>query len=466
MSRASASLRLRLGVAIAVVLALFLGLTGWVLDRSFQQAARQALQDRLQARIYTLLAVADLGDDGQLMLPAQLPEPRLSAPGSGLYARVIDAADQTVWRSHSVLGRQLPPPQSAATGVPAFAYLRESGLFTLRFGVEWEDDQDRLWPFTLEVIEHDAGYQRQLQRYRSTLWAGLGAVAAALLLVQILVLAWGLRPLRRLDIELKAIDAGRQHRLHGIYPREIAPLTDSINAFVDQQRASLNRYRDSLADLAHSLKTPLAVLGTTLAQPRPDRDQAGEQLQRMADIVNYQLSRAGTAGAAPLAAPVTIKPLAASLRNSLDKVHVEREIICRLEMDDRLSFAGDRGDLMEMLGNLLDNAYKWADRQVVLGGDRDPQQTLRLRVEDDGPGVDAADQARVLQRGQHNVQAQSDEQSGQARRRSGQGIGLAVVQDIVAAYGGRLLLQRSGLGGLQVVLEFPASGGARSGGQG
>lgn len=465
MSRSSLSLRLRLSVAIALVLALFLGLTGWVLDRSFQQAARQALQDRLQAHIYTLLAVAELDAEGRLRLPAQLPEPRFSAPGSGLYAQVVGADGKALWRSHSVLGRQLPLAQGVAAGTVDFRYQTrvesmDVGLFTLRFGVEWEDEQGRLWPFTLEVIEDDVGYARQLTRYRGTLWTGLGAVAAALLLVQLLVLAWGLQPLRRLAAELKAVDAGRQRHLHAVYPREIAPLTDNINRFVDQQRASRDRYRDSLADLAHSLKTPLAVLGSTLAQPEPDREQASAQLHRMADIVNYQLGRAATAGAAPMAAAVAIKPLAISLRNSLDKVYADKDVDCRFQLDDPMGFAGDRGDLMEILGNLLDNAYKWADRQVIIGAQGHQQQTLTLWIEDDGPGVDPADHQRILQRGQTNVQARAAGSGADMQpERDGQGIGLAVVQDIVSVYRGQLLLQRSTLGGLRVVLEFPPPAG-------
>ena len=317
-------------------------------------------------------------------------------------------------------------------------------LFVLRFGIEWQDDDGALWPFTLEVAEHDGDYRDQLAGFRRTLWYGLAAVALALLLVQAAVLAWGLRPLHRLGGELQAIAQGRRRHLRGRYPSEIAPLTDAINDFVDQQRTSRDRYRDSLADLAHSLKTPMAVLGAAVDGTAIEAGAVRDQVARMSDIVSYQLGRAATAGRSPLSASVALRPLLDSLRRSLDKVYAGRDLQWHIDVGDALRFDGDRGDLLEMLGNLLDNACQWAHHDVSCRSYRDQHGGLCLVVEDDGPGVPPGERERLLLRGQRGG-ADGD----------GQGIGLAVVADIVSAYGGRLSLHHSTRGGLRVLLEFP-----------
>lgn len=460
------SLRLRLSLAAMLVLAIFLGLTTIVLERGFGDALRQGINAQLQARVYMLLAAAELTPDGQLRLPPHLPEARLSTPGSGLYARALDERAQAVWVAPSSLGAGLPAANTVAVGQQRFEYLRAAenppgdrhGLFRLGFGVEWEGEDGRLWPFTLEVFEDDTVYLAQRREFRHTLGYGLGAVAIALLLVQALVLAWGMQPLARVTRDLEAIRAGRRDHLEGPYPKELAPFSDSINRFIDQERAARDRYRDSLGELAHSLKTPLAVLRGSL-EAAPDgsselggagggedcgRDTALAQLQRMGDIVNYQLARAATGGRSPLAAPVAIEAVATSLTASLDKVYRDRDIRCELNIADGISFYGDRGDLLELLGNLLDNAYKWARHSVLFGAVIGSDGGLLLSIDDDGPGIDAQDLDQVLRRG-----LRADE------RVDGQGIGLAVVRDLVEAYDGRLLLCRNPLGGLRVEMTFP-----------
>jgi len=285
------------------------------------------------------------------------------------------------------------------------------------------------------------------------------------LLVQGLVLVWGLRPLRQVADDLEQIRQGGRNALQGPYPRELQPFTDSIDRFIIHERSARDRYRDRLAELAHSLKTPLAVLKSVLerASETPDRATVTEQLQRMDDIVAYQLGRAATAGRSPLAAAVAIRPLAERLSKALDKVYHVRGIVCRVDIPVDLEFRGDDGDLMELLGNLMDNAYKWAAGQVRCSARPGPDpgagpagtsvdvaevagqgMGVSLRIEDDGPGIGHADQARLKQRGQRGDPGVD-----------GQGIGLAAAQDIVAAYGGRLSLRNSELGGLRVDVYLP-----------
>lgn len=455
------SLRLRVGLAAALVMAVFLGLTMVVLERAFGDALRSGIYAQLEARVYMLLAAAELAPDGSLRLPPHLPEARLTTPGSGLYARVLDGRGAVAWRAASNLGADLPAGRSLAAGRREQGYLqttagagRSHGLFRLAFGVEWEDEDRRLWPFTLEVFEADATYLDQRRGFRRTLGVGVVALALALLLVQGLVLAWGLRPLGRVAADLEAIRAGRRDFLEGRYPRELRPFSDSINRFIEHERAARDRYRDSLGELAHSLKTPLAVLrssldadASALAQPAGtavDRELALTQLRRLGDIVNYQLARAATGGRAPLAAAVAVEPVAASLCASLDKVYRDRAVGCTRAIGAEVRFQGDRGDLLELLGNLLDNAYKWSTGAVRLTAEQGQDGGLLLTVEDDGPGIDEQHRDKVLRRGQRMDQ-----------RVAGQGIGLAVVRDLVDAYDGRLSLGRGRMGGLRVELAFP-----------
>lgn len=448
----SPSLHLRLVLAPLLVLLLFLGLTGLVLNHSFRQALEEGERDTLLARVYTLLAVADLGADGRLQLPEQLPEPRLSTPGSGLTAWVFDGDGQLLWQSQSTLGQALPASPVVGVGETRFHYL-DSGqathLFQLGFGIEWQDEQGRLWPFVLLVSESDSGYQAQVAAFGRTLWTGLAIVGLALLLIQSLVLAWGIRPLHQVASDLERIRSGERDALQGPYPKELRPFTSRINRFIAHERAARDRYRDRLAELAHSLKTPLAVMKTVLERGGAAGDQAtvSEQLQRMDDIVVYQLGRAATVGRLPLSTAVAIRPLAERLNTTLGKVYRGQGIVCTLSIAEGLAFRGDRGDLMELLGNLLDNAYKWTAGQVRCGAHTQSaadRPGVTLWVEDDGPGIDAQNRVSVTQRGRRiddNV--------------DGQGIGLAVVQDIVSAYDGRLSLLDSELGGLRVEVFVP-----------
>jgi two-component system, OmpR family, sensor histidine kinase PhoQ len=281
----------------------------------------------------------------------------------------------------------------------------------------------------------------------------LGGAGLLLLGVVALVLRWSLRPLRRLARDLGEVERGEVEQLEGPYPSELTSLTDNLNAFIESEREHLTRYRNTLADLAHSLKTPLAVLRSRL-----DTDDAGllraevqEQVGRMNEIVAYQLSRAATSGHQRFSAPLEIEPKAEEIVRSLEKVYASRGVYCEFELDPTARFHGELGDLMELLGNLLENAFKWAGQRVLLTV-RPLQEAvpshlagLHLVVEDDGPGIAPENVERLLQRG-----VRGDE------RVHGHGIGLSIVQDIVRSYRGELRVTRSEeLGGARFEVKIP-----------
>jgi two-component system sensor histidine kinase PhoQ len=448
------SLNTRLLLASSVVLAAFLGMTGLVLDNAFRASAETALRDRLQGHVYALLAASDLDARGQLQLPAELPDPRFSLIGSGLYAEVVDARGAPVWRSKSLLGVRLPFAPPPAVGQRAFNQLTvddQRPFLSLAFSVSWETGGNADQRYTYRVAESLAGLDAELRHFRRSLWGWLGAAALLLLLVQGAILRWSLAPLRRVAEELRAIETGLAQRLSGNYPRELRNLTDNLNGLLENAQSHLKRYRDALGNLAHSLKTPLAVLRGAVdsdVNAAALRATAREQLAGMTRLIEYQLQRAATSGRTPLAAPVAIKPVAEGIVAALTKVYADKHVQITLEADAAVTFHGDVGDLTEMLGNLLDNAFKWCRRQIrvrlqrrSLPGSLRP--VLEITIEDDGPGIPDALKARVLERGERADTVVP-----------GHGLGLAMVQDTVTLYRGQMTLQTSQLGGLAVRLEF------------
>jgi len=445
------SLNTRLLAASTVVLAAFLGITGLVLDNAFRASAESALRDRLQNQLYALLAASDVDELGALKLPAELPDPRFSQVGSGLYAEVVDAGGHTLWRSRSTLGLRIPYPKSERVGRRVFTPLStRSGvrLMSLVYMVSWETNS-RAQHYGYRVAENLSTVESQIRKFRNSLWGWLGGAALLLLAVQTLVLRWSLAPLRRVADDLRAIESGLAQRLRGDYPRELRRLTDNLNALLDSAENHLGRYRDSLGNLAHSLKTPLAVLRGALEGQGDDaslRRVAQEQLDAMKQLIDYQLQRAAASGRVSLATPVPVRPIVDKIVAALNKVYADKGVEIRVAVAPDVSFLGDSGDLTEMLGNLLDNASKWCQRFVDIRAAETEGQppALEITVDDDGPGIPDTERSRVLERG-----ARADNQV------PGHGLGLAMVADTVALYRGQLLLENRPSGGLRAILRFP-----------
>jgi two-component system sensor histidine kinase PhoQ len=442
------SLHLRLGFTSLLVLAIFIAATGMVLEGAFNRSARSVMRERMLGQLYLLMAAAEVDEGGRLGMPpsADLPDPQFALFGSGLYAFITNRQNNVVWQSPSFMAMHPPAPLILRAGGRRLDEVRlEDGkdYFIYGFGIEWTTGSG-LEPFTFHVISSLAPLHKEVQLYRQSLWGWLGVMAMLLLITQTLVLRWGLRPLRHVSRELSAIESGEQDRLQSNYPDEIKRLTDNINTLLQQERARQTRYRNALADLAHSLKTPLAVLRGTLGKPEVPAATVDEQVTRMGHIVERQLLRAVTTGVTSASTLVAIRPLAERVLTSLGKVYRDKPVSVRNEIDDELRFRGDEADLMELLGNLLDNAYKWCRQAVRIEG-RQENGRLILSVHDDGPGIDADKIGQLPKRG-----GRADETM------PGHGIGLAVVMDILKTYQGRIHFGRSQLlGGAVVTLELP-----------
>jgi two-component system sensor histidine kinase PhoQ len=296
------------------------------------------------------------------------------------------------------------------------------------------------------VAEDLQPFEQQLSAYRKNLWGWLGATALLLLIAQSLTLRWGLRPLRRLADDVSKLEHGERQQIDGDYPTEVRGVTENLNTLLTHERARQKRYRDALADLAHSLKTPLALVRGALNESKAQPELAQtleEQVDRMDRIVGYHLQRAAASGRSGLIAPQPLRPAAERVLKALSKVYADKRIATQLEVDPALRFRGDEADLLEMLGNVLDNACKWCRSQVRVSAKLNGAR-LSVCVEDDGPGIAAADAQRVQERGVRADQSVP-----------GQGIGLAVTRDIVEAYDGEIAIGTSRLGGAAVTLVLP-----------
>ena len=443
------SINARIVASASIVLAVFIAATALALDHAFRDSARSARRERLLGQVYLLIGAAEVDRQGRITMPPALSEARFSLPGGGLYGSITDARGTAVWRSGSALGIEVPSSPSLAVAEQQFDQRENrSGrpFFASSLGVNWAAGT-RHFPFTFTVAEDLTEFNAQLALYRHSLWGWLGGMALLLLAAQALVLRWSLRPLRRVTRELSAIEAGRQERLEGPYPREIQRLTDNLNGLLKREHAQQKRYRDALADLAHSLKTPLAVMrGALSGEPKQPAlsTTVEEQVVHMDRIVEYQLQRAATAGrSAGLAAHTPVEAVVAKIVASLDKVYRGKQVATVVEVDSNTDFRGDEGDLTELLGNLTDNAYKWCAKAVRIGAQVHDGR-LTIRVEDDGPGIDTAEARLILERGVRADQAVP-----------GHGIGLAIVHDIVNAYEGEIVIGKSLLGGAAVSIHIP-----------
>lgn len=439
------SLRARLLISTAIILFAFVGLGGLALEKAFESALLQAQQDKLEGLIYALLGAASTTPEGELTIALDaVPDRRLREPLSGLQAALFNELGIMVWSSSQSL--DVPPPPPLKIGQWSFQRLREPDAFRLSFGLRWIDserNEPRL--YTVSVIDDTSAFDRQLVIFRRTLWAWLGGTVVALVAILLLILRWSLAPLRRLGRELHMIESGLQGEIEGSYPDELKPLTRDLNAMIINERSQQTRYRNALGDLAHTLKTPLAVLRGVSSEPdipAAQRRQLQEQLSRMQHIVDHQLRRAAAAGSRTLTEPVALKPLVDKLMAALGKVYAARSIRFSNALDPQLRLRADQGDLYELLGNLLDNAAKYGHQQVRVSA-RLEKNFCRLDFDDDGPGF-PDEPEKLLERG-----ARAD------TRQPGQGLGLAAVNEIVQAYGGRLLLERSPLGGARVGVLLP-----------
>lgn len=453
------SIQTRLIISFSVLLFVFLGLTGIVLDRAFRNSIETGVSERLQPQIYLILAAAEFSD-GEFYFLQDLREPRFAQLNSGLYGFISRPSLGELWRSDSALTFSLADSevlrQSVQVGETQFSKTISSDneeYFVLSYGILWEDG---ISEFNFTVVENAAPYYAEISDFRTSLWSWLGGSALLLLLIQFFLMRWGLSPLHRMARDLKRIESGEKNQLAENYPQELQGVTKNLNVLIETERKQQERYRTTLGDLAHSLKTPLAVIAGIMqslskkpADTEEQLDAVEEQLGRMNQIVSYQLQRAVQSNnTSALARQVLVKPVVEKVLDALAKVYREKSVSVKSQLDAGAVFHGDERDLLEVLGNVLDNAFKYGRGQVRISTDSEAAKTagLEIVIEDNGHGINEEKQEFVLQRG-----ARADTLV------QGQGIGLAVVTDIVSSYDGTIEVGASDLGGAKITMRFAST---------
>jgi two-component system sensor histidine kinase PhoQ len=443
------SLSVRLLLSAGLVLAAFFALASVVLEQGFRESAEQALKEKLQVHVYSLLSAAELKNSGDLSMPAGLPEPRFATPGSGLYGFIHSTKKNPIWRSPSAIGLNVTPPPELKAGNSAFL-MAEHGRYALHYAVIWKNvvGVEREYIFT--VTEDAQFVSNQVERFRKTLRVWLLALGLVLILIQLILLRWGIKPLRVIVKDLAAIEKGRKTHLDGDYATELEGLAGNLNAFINSERAHLERYRNALADLAHSLKTPLSILRGCADSFSANKETVKEQILRMDEIVEYQLQRAAAKGEHKTAGAVNLSAIVEKISASLGKVYVDKNITFEMAVPEQSLVYCDEGDLYEIAGNLMDNACKWCRNTVKVTVSLNQRKGRRnfavlLEIEDDGPGIPAGKLAEILKRG-----VRADENI------HGHGIGMAVVYELISLLGGLLEGKKSeALGGMKWSVYLP-----------
>lgn len=438
------SLRLRLGLAAAGLIALALLLAGAGLTLIFERVLDARAADELDRRVKLLAGQVEQAPDGALSLAHEPSDPRFATPYGGLYWQVEGGGH--VLRSRSLWDRRLDLPPG--DGLVADAAGPDGGrliAFTraVRIGPRGHETELRI-----AAAEDRRGLAASRATFLRLLVPSLGALFLVLTLAMALFVQRALRPFRTLQAELLAVHAGERDRLRGAFPDEVRPLVADLNRLLDAQERALTRAQASAADMAHGLKTPLAVLDA-LVRRIGDREPAlaaeiAEQGRAMSGQVERALARARVAAGADLrkrACPVA--PVAERLVVTMRRLPEGSSLAWEIAVPAGLAYPGEEGELMELLGNLLDNARKWAHRRVRIGGGLDAAGG-RLVVEDDGPGM-TAEAIAGLGRG-----VRWDES------RPGTGFGLAIVRDLAEAACVALAFGPSDGDGLRVELRWPA----------
>jgi two-component system sensor histidine kinase PhoQ len=443
------SIKSRLTLVSMIMLIIFMILTAIALERAVWQRTLQAEQDRLQVLIYSLLAAVDRNRMGLSITVSadRLFESSLITRDSGLYAMIYNSEREKVWRSRSITG-EFPDIEEIKTGDWQFKSLKYESVsyFRLAFAIQWPDIGDKLRRYDVVIWQDASDYFEQLVRFRQTLWAWLLVTIVLLLVIMYLVMMWSLRPLKQVGLEVKAIENRWQSGFEQQYPLEITPLTENLNILLSREQYQQQRYRNAMDDLAHSLKTPLAVLSGLSDTGKFTSDELAtmsEQIVRMNQIVSYQLQKASSVAGLKINKPVDLVQIISRIVSALDKVYREKSLHLETRLAPEILLRMDESDCLEVIGNLLDNAFKYARAKVVVRSSATDDGEMQLIIEDDGRGLEQREIEQILQRG-----ARLDQTS------EGQGIGLAVVSDIVKSYNIEMSFSRSNLGGLKLKLQF------------
>ena len=447
------SLSSRLILSSLVVSVVLLVATGLLLASLFTAALERNFDQRLRSVLDGLLANIEVTAEGSPRLSSAIVDPRFGLPLSGWYWQVVpmDAAQGTAdLASNSLLEQRLtvPPEFAGKAGVQAF-YLTDTLGVTLRAIAQVFTLPGSTRQYSVLVAGNYDELSAEVQSFNRALISSLVLLALGLALAVFVQVRFGLRPLRAMQAKLLAIRQGEVTELKGEYPAELRPVADELNLLIQSNAEIVERARTQVGNLAHALKTPLSVLTNEAAgQETPLAAKVTEQTGLMRDQVSLYLDRARRAARAQgLGAVTEVKPVLEALARTLERINRDKAVTVTVDCAEALKFRGERQDLEEMVGNLMDNACKWAAARVTVSARPAPsaagRSLLVIAVEDDGPGLPPELRSQALKRGQRLDET-----------KPGSGLGLAIVRETAAMYNGDVQLDEASLGGLRASLTL------------
>jgi len=445
----------RLIAAAALWVALMLVVGGLLLSNLFRDPIEQSFEQRLGFLLDTLISAVDLTPEGQAIQRQPMGEPRFLRQYSGWYWQVGRLEDRTILnRSHSLWDFEIPIPTPGESSAAERSFALDGPLGQKLQVLEKRITEDGMpGVYVFQVATDRADLVAAIGAFNITLLWSLGVLGLGLITAIFLQVRFGLLPLQRIRQALADVRDGRAERLAGDFPKEIRPLAEELNGLLDHTNEVLGRARAHVGNLAHALKTPLAVLNNEGEKPSADvAAVVSQQTALMRRHVDHHLARARAIGQASLlCSQIPLMPVLQSLARTLEKIHDRSGIAISVDAEEHLAFRGEQNDLEEMLGNLLDNACKWAGSQVILkasavsvagtGG-----LQIRLVIDDDGPGIAPDLRAGIFDRGRRGDES-----------KPGSGLGLAIVRDIAALYGGQVEIDDAPGGGLRAIFTLPGA---------
>lgn len=454
------SLKQRLTAVSSIILFITFSVIYLATQSAYITASKSRLQESMLAQFYALMAIVQ-DDEFSLLIPDVLRNDRLENLSSGLVAYVLNDDGSLVWQSpSSELFESLPNIKNKLV----LTELSESNfegrdMFWIGESIIWEHSNTLEKNYYFIIGEKQTILISGVEAFESQILFWLIISAIALLIVFSYAVNFSLMPLKRAQKQIELISQGKEKTVEGDFPEELNPLTSSINKLLASEARQKIRYRDTLGNLAHSLKTPLAIIRGELDKEQNEKNQIGDQhsnndaekrklllqnqVNRINDIVKYQLNRSVISSGQTLVKNCPLESEAEKIIEALKKVHRDKNLDISHRIETNTIFPGDSGDLLELIGNLTDNACKWANSMVVLSA-KPKGDSLFIYVEDDGPGVAIEQREAILDRGKR-----LDEQT------EGQGLGLSIVMDIIKNYQGNIVIETSALGGALFLVSIP-----------
>jgi len=442
----------RLLIAAALWTVLVLAVGGVVLSVSFQNYVENDFNQRLTEQMDDVLGLMEVNTEDQLQFRRNLSDQRYDTPYSGHYWQINEKGGETI-RSRSLWDTELQADLSHTQFtilVHDISGPEDQMLRIAERDVTLPEAPDRV--FRVQIASHLEEVQDAVEAYDQIVIWSLILIAVAIIIAVFAQVRFALSPIRGVRRSLKDVRQGRIPRLDEELPDDIAPLAAEVNALIEHNEQIISRARTHVGNLAHALKTPLSVLGNEAESLKDERlkEQITKQTTTMQSHINHHLKRARIAGGGT-GRGANIRTSLESIKTAIERLFTDKNLTVSLDVSEDLTFAGEKEDLDEIIGNLMDNAAKWCEGNIAVSLTSLPDAPLRpmceITVEDDGNGVAAKDFDSLFERGKR-----LDEQT------PGTGLGLNIVREIAELSGGAVRLNASTLGGLRVVVSLPTKG--------